>query len=112
MNAEEFYQVAQHPDFADQFVLEIEHSDPDPERTFSMEAIEDLTQKASTFVAARIFGRWQKTNEPPKKIRVTIAVDWDWKEPIEESWFPWVKGETDDAGMTMLDGKHRKPVDK
>lgn len=110
MDAEEFYQEARKPDFPDEMVFQIAAKNPANKGTFSREAINDTVDLFDAFVMARIFGRWAKTDKPPKKIKLHVKIDWELDDEVElEIGPPWFSGEVDDIGLTQVDGQHRIP---
>lgn len=110
MNAEEFYQEARKPNFPDEMVFQIAAKNPKNKGTFSREAITDTVDLFDAFIMARIFGRWAETNQPPKKIKMHVKIEWELEdELVLEIGPPWFSGEVDDIGLAQIDGEHRMP---
>jgi len=98
LDRDEFYEQAMEPGFPDEMAFQIEHDDPDPDRSFSVEGLDELALKFKMFVMARVHARWKQTGEGPKKLRATVYLTWEPKHPME------------DAGpfYHLFDSKHRE----
>lgn len=55
-----------------EFTLERGHIEPD--KTFSVEALDRLHDQLMVFVGTRVMRRWDTTHEPPTALTVTIKV--------------------------------------
>jgi hypothetical protein len=55
--------------------LVVERGHIEAGRTFSAEAMDTLNDDMATWVGTRITRRWERTQEPPTRLRVTITVD-------------------------------------
>lgn len=103
----EFYELAMHPDFPDEMALQLDRaSKTDPTTTFSMEAVDELTEQFRTFLMARIVGRSRK-GLMPHHMRVNLSLDWNPGNPkTDPNVGPfWI---AEDESLTPLDGSHRK----
>lgn len=113
MNDDDFYKEMMEPHAPDSMVIALEVTNPDNPYSFSKEAIDGVMDKFERFVLARILGNWKGMGQPPKKMRMSISLDFTQSVNAESETMPWFLGETDDIGFTQLDGELRKfPIDK
>jgi len=103
MDHNEFYELAMQPDFPNEMVFELENKDPTPDRSFSMEGFQEVSDQVKHFVMARSLARMSE-GKPAKSVSIHIAVKWD--TPVgDDQEFPWYH--LNDAELTQMDGEHR-----
>lgn len=109
MKAEEFYQMAMHPDFADEMTFQITADTDDPEKTFSREAFDETTDQIHDFLVARTFGRYKRTGRGPKKLQAHVVLKWVATDDdrLEARGIPWYNLRDMAEGLTQVDGQNR-----
>lgn len=105
MDASEFMEQMMEPGMGDDMAFRIVKAHPEEGgTTFSMEAVDGMTENLKAFVMARTLARWKATGKPPSRMTATVHIDWeDDSDPREGP--PW--WQVDDEGKTALDGEHR-----
>lgn len=95
------------PEGPDEMAFVLRSPDPDPERTFSLEGVQEIAVQIHDFLLARVAGQSTKSGQMPKNMRATVKLDWIGP---EDKWLdhgprPWYSH--DDSGPTPFDGEHR-----
>lgn len=57
------------------FDYELHKVSVQPGRSFSEEAIGELMEVVMIFIGTRVMQRWERTNEPPTFMRVSVKVE-------------------------------------
>lgn len=96
------------PEALDTMIFELKANDPNPEHTFSMDAVYEVIENAKAFVMARIVGNMEKTGKTPRHSRVIVtfqpyAEDFT---PVEELEFPFYTAKVTHT-QTAIDAEHR-----
>lgn len=55
--------------------IKVERASVQEGRTFSAEAMHDLSNTFNTFVMARLLARWDRLGEPPTALTVHVTLD-------------------------------------
>ena len=76
MDRDDFYRDALRPDFPNQmrYVLSVPAEARYPDRTFSMEAIDAMTEQFKAFVLTRIAGTWKQQKAAPHEMTVSLNI--------------------------------------
>ena len=105
------------PEFPDGMVFELVREDDDSDRTFSRDAIDDITDQIHAFIMARLYAHWKSTGKPARTMRVGVdmqAIESTFTTPVDELPLPYYT-RRDEGGLTVAVGSRRipwMPVDK
>jgi len=105
MNRNDFYEIMLQEDAPDEMAFDIESSDPNPEHTFSFEAVNDVCDQVRAFMMARISANSRKT-KPLKHSRMLITFVPHVTDHPSNLEIPHYYGELDN-GTTVADGERR-----
>lgn len=105
MDRMEFYEFMLQEDSPDEMVFDIQSHDPDPEHTFSYEAVGDIIAQVQAFMMARISANSRKT-KPLKHARMFVQFIPSVTNDPEDLGLPYYHGEIDN-GTTVADGERR-----
>jgi hypothetical protein len=106
---ENFLRMMMKPEAPDEMNFVLRSQDPDPQRFFSIEGVEEITQQIRDFVLARAMASYVANGRrfAPKNVSLNVKLDWRGpsNQQLENRGVPWYGG--DDRGPTPLDGDRR-----
>jgi hypothetical protein len=114
MDSFDFFTRAMQPDFPDEMNFQLQASDPAPDRSLSLEGLDEIAGQIRDFIIARIKGNWDKTGQAPKSLFATVNLSIG-KPPYDERTLdvglPW-SNQYDGAteGLRTIDGSLRHDV--
>lgn len=111
LSADEFFKAAQHPDFLDEMLFQVQTQNQGKERTFSREGLDDTLDLMDAFIMARLFGQWKKTSLPPQSMKIHLKIEWEHDPDIREGMLPYFDADIAE-GQTQIDSKHRVPRER
>ena len=71
---EQLYEAFKSGD-SDRMDFRVERARIEPERSFSAEAMAEVTQGVTLFIGARIMAAWEKRQEPPSVVTIRVEVE-------------------------------------
>ncbi len=113
MDRDKFYEQAIQPEFDDHMIFQLDVTNPENPNSFSAEGVNDIMDQVQSFVLARTMGNWEKLHRPPKHMKMAVVLSFDTKPhdqtEIQAQEWPWFAGETDDLGLSQVEGSKRIP---